>query len=319
LVLQYINDSGQNSLMYDALLAFRDYEGIVQYLLLVNNFRDVTKFVLSIPPVHQRQVFMRFFHAATMELTMFLDLEDKPSMDAIFDTFVMLALTASTLTGELQSNVVENFEAFRKELREPAHFHMYFIFLALMGKFDDIKKFMETPDFKKVDCDFIVSFLVRRGMYALAADVYALVEDRHLLAITYAAKDGVQKLLDLLKGPLAKAKDLRLCWIEALKLCKKNYTDCDWPKLIKQASSSRSVKLDDIFPVVPDVMEMDALHNLVVDAVRASSRAMKESEEKRLKIEKRAEEQRTWVNDHSGKPIEVDPSSVRWFVCEQSG
>lgn len=322
LVMKYIRDSGETSLTYDALLAFNDYEGVVDYLMSIGDYVNLPKFLLLVPVEQQRWVFMRFARKETMKLTEFLDSKNKPSMDAIFDTFVTLSLTAPKIGDVLQSNTLENFEEFERtgKLVEPAHYHLLFIFWSLLGYNDKIEKFYQTPAFKIMDKDFIVTYLVTRGMYSMAADIYARVDDRHILAISYALKDSMKKTLFLLQKMLAKAHDARACWIHALKMCSNPDTkpaDCDWAELICAADKSKMVTLDDIFPLVPPDMAMDSLHMVIANAVQLSSNDMKKSEETRRRIEERADVQRSIVNNQKTKPLEIDPIDAMCFICGQ--
>lgn len=322
LVMKYIHDSGETSLTYDALLAFNDYTAIVDYLMSIGDYVNLPKFLLLVPVEQQRWVFMRFARKETMKLTEFLDSKNKPSMDAVFDTFVTLSLTAPKIGDVLQANTLENFEEFDRtgKLTEPAHYHLLFIFWSLLGFNDKIEKFYQTPAFKIMDKDFIATYLVNRGMYSMAADIYARVEDRHILAVSYALKDSMKKTLFILQKMLAKAHDARACWIHTLKMCSNKDTqpkDCNWAELICAADKSKMVTLDDIFPLVPPDMPMDSLHMVIANAVQLSSNDMKKSENTRRKIEARADIQRGIVNNQKTKPLEIDPLSALCFICGQ--
>jgi hypothetical protein len=191
--------------------------------------------------------------------------------------------------------------------------------LGLLEQTAQIQELLKTPCFDIIDKDFIVSFLVRHKQYALAADIYAKVPDRHLMAVKYALKKSFAKACEVLEGPLSRARDANACWLWALKTCAgpEAPPDCDWERLITGANRKGRIMLDDIFPLVPSNMELDAIHNLVTKAVQRTSAGIQQREKLRIAIEQKAEEQRAIINSQPVKPVELMPSDVKCFFCGQ--
>jgi hypothetical protein len=321
-VMRFISESGESAqFTREALVAFQDYEGLVDHLLSSASYENAANYVLNLPSLPQRQV-LRLVQIRKGPLPDFIADLPKMTMDALFDTFAELALTAPLLAKELLGPAETSFEALLngKQFSQPSHLHLYFIFMALLAKSASLQRFMDSPDFAMVDADFIASFLARRRMFALIAEVYARVPNRHILGVANAMKDSFAKTLSLLQTVLKAAFDARDCWLYVLRKCGDPASEpagCDWPRLIAAAHESRHVTLDDIFPLVPQRMELDSMHVIIAQAVQASSDEMKQSNQTRKKIEDRAEQQRGVANSEATRPIPIDPSAV-CYICGQS-
>jgi hypothetical protein len=191
--------------------------------------------------------------------------------------------------------------------------------MALLDQTKEISKFLESPDFQHIDADFIVAFLVSREMPSLAADVYARVPTRHLLAVQYAMLDSFDKTLDILKTDLKGAPDMRQCWLLALRTYHKgnNLPPDNWTKLIQSAvgDTHNGVTLDDVFPLVPRNIALDSLHTAIAAAVQASTDAMKASESIVAAIEGRAKEQRFLVDTQTVSTLVIETAQARCFFC----
>lgn len=325
LVMQLIKKSGELSLMVDTCIAFNDINTLVDYCLSVNDFQTLKNYILLIKDIDvQRQVLLRFQKRNTIQLVETLDNEASSiTIDAIFDTLVELTFKASTLNNVMVENISEIFEQFYENgvLTKSAHAMAYFILLSILGNEEKIYKLFNEPIFKILDKDFYVSFLIRRNMYSLAANVYARCHNRHSLAITYGLKCSFATTLALLKGPISGARDEKSCWLQALRICsdpEKAPEDTDFCALITAADKSKTVTLDDMFPLIPRDMELNSLHLIIANAVQDSSNQIKNNEELRTKIEKRAEEQRNLVSSQNLKPISIEPSDAICYLCGRS-
>jgi hypothetical protein len=318
-VMKLINDSGEVAVFaHDALLAFGDYAALVDHFIFMNGHGDLAAYIGKLTdPLVQRQVIRYLYNRNTMKLTEFLGEPEKPPMDAVFDTFTELALSAPKTaqnSPDLVGNANDNFTEFFNSHRftKHAHFHLYFIFMALLGKSASLARFLDAPEFREMDTDFIVSFLLARKMFGLAGDVYARVPSRHVLAVRYAMRESFEKALSLLRGVLKGESDARACWLCFLReggAC----LDCDWAKLVAAAHASGCVTLDDIFPHIPPEMELQTLIELIANTVQASSDQMKHGEKVREQIEARADEQRAIV---AAPPAPVQFQAIeKCFLC----
>lgn len=249
-----------------------------------------------------------------MKLTEYLDERRKPPMDAVFDTFTEFALTARMLSEALRQNVSSNFTEFFETHRfhEPAHFHIYFVFMALLQQEESLKRFLGAPEFREMDADFIASFLVARKMFRLAGEVYARVPARHVIAVRYAMRESFEAALALLQGPLKGESDARQCWLCFIREAG-NLPKCDWVKLIKASCESKCVTLDDVFPYLPQNMELHQLIDSITKAVQGSTSEMKAGEEVRRQIEARADDYRAQVAEPP-KAVKFD-AAERCFIC----
>jgi hypothetical protein len=320
-VLRIIRESGEvTAFTREALLAFQDYDGLVEFLVAQGSTGEIKHYILNIPPLHQARVLRGMLPRATMHLVECLD-EKRPPMEAVFDTFTELSLVASTLDKLLRKNVMDSFEEFYgcHHFTKAAHFHIYLIFLALLGQTEKISEFLGSDNFPRIDADFIVAFFVSRNMFSLAADVYARVPTRHLLAVQYAMRDSLDKTLELFKKELSEAHDIRQCWLLALR----TYHDSndlrpeDWTKLIQGAvdDAKKGITLDDVFPLVPRDIALDALHTAIAAAVQASTNDMKASEDVVRAIEARAKEQRLLVNTQTVGALTIETADAKCFLC----
>jgi hypothetical protein len=323
-VMRLIDESGEAALFTrEALVAFQDYQGLVDHLLASGAYPEAANYVLNLPLLHQRQVLRLVQTRVPARLPEFLAERTKMTMEALFGTFAELALTSPSLPPAMRDNANEHFgECFaERQFTQPAHLHLYLIFMALLNQTANLERFLESSEFPLIDADFIAAFLASRGMFALVADVYARVPNRHVLAVRYAMRDSFTKTISLLQTGLRTAVDVRECWLFGLRECGDpghRPPGCDWPRLITEAHNSHHVTLDDIFPLVPPEMELDSLHVIIAQAVQTSSNEMKQSNETRKKIEERAEQQRSIANSESIRPISVDPGSAVCFICGQS-
>jgi hypothetical protein len=195
------------------------------------------------------------------------------------------------------------------------------IFIALLDQTKEIAEFLDSRDFPRIDADFIVAFLVSRNMFSLAADVYARVPTRHLLAVQYAMRDSFDKTLDILKKDLKAAPDIRQCWLLALRTYhdRNDLRPEDWTKLIQSAvgdgDAKKGVTLDDVFPLVPRDISLGSLHTAIAAAVQASTDAMKASENIVRAIEARAKEQRVLVNTQTVAALAIETADAKCFLC----
>ena len=322
LVMDVIKKSGESSLTIDACVAFNDIKTLVNYCLSVNDFQTLGNYILSIKDIEiQRQILLRLQKRNTIKLVEMLDNEASSlNIDAVFDTLIELSFKAPTFTPVLIENVSEIFDQFYEAgmLTKSSHAMSYFILLSLLGKEEKIYKLFDEPIFKILDKDFYVAFLIRRNMHSLAANVYARCHNRHSLAITYGLKCSFATTLALLKGPLSGARDEKSCWLQALRFCsdrEKAPEDTDFCALITAADKSKTVTLDDMFPLIPSDMELNSLHLIIANAVQESSNQIKNNEEIRTKIERRAEEQRNLVSTQNLKPISIEPSEAICYLC----
>lgn len=322
LVLKWILQSGEMNLIQNACLAFGDYETLVKYLMSSGSNQLLLQYVLNVPKHLQREVFLRILPIQTMQLTEFLS-NSKPLMGAIFDTLVQLAYKVSDYENQtLRENIGINFQTFRDNgvFRKPAHLHVYLIYLIAMNKTKEIEHFLHTKEISLIDSDFIVKFLEQKKMYSLAAKLYAHVDGRHQLAIDYALRESENVAIDLLKGhSLKESSDISSLWIQLLKACntKSKKNKYDWNNLIKSASESGALTLDDIFPLIPKDMEMSSLNAIIAEAVQRSSDNIKQCEELRTKIEARADDQRNKLNTPNLLPLEINPLDSYCFLCGQ--
>jgi hypothetical protein len=323
-VMRLIDESGEGQLFTrEALVAFQDYQGLVDHLIASGAYPEAANYVLNLPALHLRQVLRLVLTRVPSRLPEFLSERGKLTMESMFDTFTELALTAPNLPTGLLDCGNESFGGCfgDRQFSAPAHFHLYFIFMALLKQTANLQRFLDSPEFAMIDADFIAAFLARRGMFALVADVYARVSNRHVLAVRYAMRDSFATTIQLLNGVLKKAEDARQCWLFVLKECgdpANRPAGCHWPTLISEAHDSRHVTLDDIFPLVPPEMELNSIHLIIAQAVQASSDEMKQSNLNRKKMEERAEEQRSIANSEATKPIELEPTKAVCFICGQS-
>ncbi|KAH0788138.1 vacuolar protein sorting protein DigA [Histomonas meleagridis] len=319
IIMKYVFQSSELSLLQAACLAFGDYKTLVSYLFLVQDYGTVQNYILNVGDIMQRQAYMRFNRRDTMKFTESLD-SDKPGMSAIFDTFVELSLTIKDIQQQLQGNVLFIFNSYFDMglFTEPHHILLYFIILAIMNQESLIVKLFEKPEFKILDKDYFVAFLIRRNMYALAAKVFARCHKRHNLAINYGVRDSMATTIGLLQGPLSTAKDSKQCWLQAMRLLgdrEKAPPDTKFDKLIEAAYHSKKLTLDDMLPVIPPDMELSNLQLIIADSVQQSSSDIKESDEMRAKIEIRADEQRALVSTPNLSPMTIDPSQALCYIC----
>ncbi|OHS99383.1 hypothetical protein TRFO_34150 [Tritrichomonas foetus] len=328
LVLKWVLQSGEMNLIQAACLAFNDYTTLVQYLMSNGQNSLILQYILNIPDIKQRSAFLRVLPVQTMQLTEFLSTAEKPPIEAIFDTFVQLSLKVSSYEVQiLRENIGINIQTFYENgmFTEPAHFHVYLIYLIHMNKTANIRAFFDTPEFSLIDKDFIVKYLTRHNMNSLAAELYAHVEGRHSLAVEYALRESEIFAINLLQSPLLKnSNDIYSLWIQLLKACSENEEKetgnpkkYAWADLVSAANNSGHLTLDDIFPLVPADMPMDSLNTIIADAVQRSSDEIKSCEELRKKIEERATIQRDILNKPDLKPLEINPIEATCFLCGQ--
>ncbi|KAK8888975.1 Vacuolar protein sorting-associated protein 18 like protein [Tritrichomonas musculus] len=323
LVLKWIFQSGEMNLIQNACLAFNDYTSLVQYLMSSGRHQNILQYTLNVPTILQRAAYLRILPFQTMQLTEFLSNVEKPPTDAIFDTLVQLAIQVPSYENiALRENIGINIQTFYELglFTEPAHFHVYLLYLIFANKTQEIKAFFHTPQINLIDSDFIVKYLERKKMYSLAAELYAHVEGRHQLAIDYALRESEMFAVNLLKGhALKESSDLASLWVHLLKSCRdtskrKKYA---WNDLISAANQSGVLTLDDIFPLIPEDMPMDSLNTIIAEAVQRSSDEIKSCEELRTKIEGRANSQREILNTPDLKPLEINPLEATCFLCGQ--
>lgn len=318
-VIRMIEESGEFQIMNHVLLAFGDEKQIVANIMVSGNYKNLENFIAHVPVQQQRCVCMRLAESHIHKLTQVLSASEKPSMDAIFDAIVSLVLKAQTVDKALCASLLKVFAAEDRggKMLGP-HYQLLFIFWALLGKKEKIDDFSSTPEFASMDKDFIINYFVHKKMYAMAANVCAHVSGRHVFAVRFALMESLELALELLSGPLAKESDSRECWLEVLKLCSDRKTtpkDCDWGRLVCAADASGRVNLDDIFPIVPPDMPMDALHVALASTVQRSSDVMKANEDVRVAFEKRSRKERKVINEQRFKPLKVRRDKISCFVC----
>ena len=318
-VVQMVRQSGEAAIMNNVLLVFGNERQIINNILASGSAKKLESFILHVPIEQQRWVFMKLAESNIGKLTHILSAEEKPQMDAIFDAIVSLVLKAQTVNKALCTSLLNTFagEDKRGKMLGP-HYQLLFIFWALLKKKDKIEAFYKTKEFASMDKDFIVGYLVNKKMYEMAAQVCAHVKGRHVFAVRFALMESMELALDLLSGPLAKEPDARECWLEVLKLCSNEKTkpkDCDWGRLVYAADASAKVNLDDVFPLVPPDMPMDALHVALAGTVQRSSDDMKYNEDVRSSIEKRATKERKLMNTQKHQPLRITRDKITCYVC----
>lgn len=323
LVLKWVLQSGEMNLIHNACLAFGDYTTLVQYLMSNGSHQLLLQYALNVPEILQRAVYLRILPVQTMQLTEFLSNAEKPPIEAIFDTFVQLAIKVADYENvTLRENIGINIQTFYELglFTKPAHLHVYLLYLIATNKTKEIKAFFHTPQINLIDSDFIVKFLEKKKMYLLAAHLYAHVEGRHQLAVDFALRDSESVAIDLLEGhALKNSSDISDLWIHLLTLCKdkSKRRKFNWNDLIAAANKSGALTLDDIFPLIPKDMPMDSLNSIIAEAVQRSSDEIKSCEELRTKIEARANTQREILNAPNLKPLEINPLDSYCFLCGQ--
>lgn len=326
LIFKYIKLSGETMLLLDACLAFREYEMLILFCLQSQkiDYSIFSNYLLYIKDTSlQRMGFLKFSRGNTMMLTEMLD-ENYMNikMDAFFDSMVEITFRFPTMANELRANLTEVFNMFYsgKKLTKSTHVLTYFMILCFSNETKKIVELFDDPIFKILDKDFFVSFLVRRGLYYLAANVYARCENRHSMAITYGLKDSYATTLKLLQGPLSGSNDEKECWLQALRYCSdpdKAPKDTNLSDLIYAADKSKSVTLDDMFPIIPDNLELNSLHTIIENVVQESTNEIKNSEEIRTQIEKRADQQREMLHQQNVHSLIIEPHEVECYFCNQ--
>ena len=323
LVLKWVLQAGETNLIQNACIAFNDYDTLVKHLLSSGQYLPL-QYINNVSELTQRTAFLRALTNQTMQLTEMLSESYRPPINAIFDALVQLAIKVSRYEAQiLKENITINFQTFYENglFTEPAHFHMYLMFLISMKMESSILQFFETKEFQLIDKDFVAMMLIKNDMISLAAQLYAHVEERHSLAVEYALRQSQKFAIELLQSKQLKtAKDINSLWIQLLKACRDspNSKSYNWVDLVSTANNSGVITLDDIFPLVPADIPMDPLNNIIAEAVQRSSNEIRRYEDQRKKIEERADAQRKILSKPNLTPIEINPLEATCFLCGQS-
>jgi hypothetical protein len=325
LVLAWLHSSGQSALVAPALLTFKDYEALaLRYLVSEpQDNQGLRKIIPHLSELAQRQVYLRGLTRDTMGWVEFLDAHPSAPLDALFDGLAALALSVVPTSGsrEIRANARDLLHIFYEggRLTAPAHLHTYFLTMVLLKEADKVQAFLNSPAFDAIEKDFVANFLVRQNELAVAAQVYARVPDRHILAVKCAARVSLDAAAELLRTAIGDADDTTACWTELLALAAADAAQgrpVKWEELVPRAHR-RGVTLDEIFQRLPPGLEVGALDRTVAMAVKQTSRKIKESKDVREEIERRSEEQRQSVAAQIAQPLEIDPAQALCFFCGQ--
>lgn len=326
IIYQLLDKAGEITLVEEACLAFSDWVGLLN--CLCDHTPDINKLfshVLNFSVEGQRFAFMQSVKNRVQNAVEKMDESDKPSMDAVFDFLVETGL--KPWKSNMQKLLYQIFLQFREidAFQSPYECAIYFLHMCLIGQKPEIDEFLNSPSANIIDKDYIASFLIQRGLFDLAADVYLHDPRRHRIAIKFAMKTSMEKALDFLtdkKKGIRGTPEAHDLWILVLKLCSNSETappDCNWEELIQKAYESKSVTFDEIFVYVPSNVPIDKLQKTIVRSALANHQVLSASEKRRKAIEARADEQREIVTKNQLAPLEIDPldEKATCFICGQ--
>ena len=336
-VIKLIKHYGETSILAEVCIIFKRYEMAIEVYTGSSSISAHTNKILSIvnnlKTEKQRQTFLRFINQTRNYLYEAIDDSLQiENLDALFDTLAVFVSSSPYDNEMYRLNIAKTFENLNLSglLSKPVHFTMSFLLLILLKKDVQIKNFMESKEFNIIDHDFIATYCAAHGDNELAAKIYAKVPNRHIAAVgfminsvfnTNDQKINLKPLIDLLRNDLKKADDIRECWLIILRKAKSisnKLNSKNWNEIVSEATSTRTISLDDIFPLIPADMALDDLHQTISQAVGQSSKALSESEKVREKIKARMQEQRAIVTNTAMKPIELNALDAKCIFCGQS-
>jgi hypothetical protein len=327
LVRRIIVDSGQTSLLPHALEAFGNYEALATRYLSADvvDHAGLKRILPHLSVPLQRQVFLRCLGQNAVTWIEYLNEHPDIPIDVIFDGFASLVLTlAQSAQGtDVRNNTRDILQQYYAggQLRDPAHLHLYLITMVLLGEGDRVSAFLESPDFARIETDFVASFLRRQKQLKFAAKIYARVPGRHVLAVTVAYEESPETAIEILEKDLGNADDKAECWSQLLDLAKaaaEQNLPVDWARIASQAHIIGRVSLDQIFRRLPVDLPMDKLDETVSAAVKETSGKIQSNRKVRQDIETQARLQREKVAEQISRPVVAPPAQITCFFCGNS-
>jgi hypothetical protein len=119
----------------------------------------------------------------------------------------------------------------------------------------------------------------------------------------------------LADGRFENANDLKQCWICALeRSCTQDFDEKEWRNLPETSTSSGVIPLDDIFPLMPDAMPIDAFQPTTLRSLTEYKRKAEDSANRICILTKRSNDQHTLIHNGSILVVELDPMPTCW-IC----
>ncbi|KAH0790912.1 hypothetical protein GPJ56_005047 [Histomonas meleagridis] len=313
-ICREISDDNLAQQMY---LIFGD---IWEYSMLMfekKDYKSILNEISRLPEQRRVQVYKRFppeFHLQMVNSWA----RDLPNSIAIFPMLcdmVFAEIFNEAPVPKLQA-ILERMYT-RRLLLNPPHRQIQYYLLVKSNSLSKMEVIYKHDLFQLIGFDYVIRHLEHRKLYSFAADFCAHIKDRHYSAITYSILDSIRFSLDLLVSTLKDAEDVRDCWMIALERSRNTGDEYEWRNLLKTATTSGFLALDDIFPMMPVEMPIDEFQPTILQSIRKYQRITQQSKDKIEQLINRSNEQREVIRVGPSMACQMDPLAICWF-CKGS-